>query len=159
MAEEIQVSLPNDALSQADWIDAYQVKLPIGSSFATARQAAEAIVAAFPKWTYFLLMIRQIVLAPFGLKGPKHIENMNVESVGFFPIIGETENKLIAGFDDKHLDFRLVIDLESSLASQTVTLSTVIRRHNWIGRTYLALILPFHRLIIKLSLSRAAASR
>jgi hypothetical protein len=29
-----------------------------------------------------------------------------------------------------------------------VTATTLVKTHNWFGRTYLAIIIPFHRLIV-----------
>jgi Protein of unknown function (DUF2867) len=29
-----------------------------------------------------------------------------------------------------------------------VTATTLVKTHNWFGRTYLAIIMPFHRLIV-----------
>jgi len=91
---------------------------------------------------------------PFGLMGPKDAEKLPVEKIGFFPIVSESQDRVIAGFDDKHLDFRIIVEIEPRDKSQLVRLTTVIRRHNWVGRAYLATILPFHRLIIKLALDK-----
>ena len=38
-----------------------------------------------------------------------------------------------------------------------VTATTLVLTHNWLGRSYLALILPFHRLIVRAMLRRVAA--
>lgn len=151
---EISVTLPHSALENADWADAYQVTLDHGRGFGSAHVAGEAIFEAFPKVTHYLLILRQIIMAPFGLKGPRHIESMNTDSIGFFPIKFENENRIIAGFDDSHLDFRIVVELGKNENQQTVSLATIIRRHNWVGRVYLATILPFHRWIIRSALAK-----
>ena len=47
-----------------------------------------------------------------------------------------------------------------SLASgqgQRVTATTLVLTHNLLGRTYLAIILPFHRLIVRAMLRQVAA--
>lgn len=154
---EIAIRLPHAALANADWADAYQVNLEAGRRFDTARDAAEAIVHAFPKATNYLLALRGIIMAPFGLKGPGHIDAMKVDRVGFFPIMNEKADSITAGFDDSHLDFRIVVDLGEEGSLQTVKLATIIRRHNWVGKTYLAVILPFHRWIIQSALARLEA--
>lgn len=61
--------------------------------------------------------------------------------------------------NDRHLDFRCVIDLADDGDEQAVTISTIIERHNWLGRAYLATILPFHRLILRTVLARVAKSQ
>ncbi len=146
--EEIDVPLPHPAMSGADWADCYRV---VGQmSFQTAHQAAIAIVSAFPKWTDPALMLRQLVVMPFGLKGSED-KREKIGNVGVFPIVSEEPERVVAGFDDKHLNFRIVVDLE---AGQAVSLTTLIRRHNLLGRAYLQLVLPFHRAIIRSALAR-----
>lgn len=60
--------------------------------------------------------------------------------------------------DDRHLDFRCVIDIANFDLGQNVSIATIIRRHNRLGRIYLATILPFHRLIVRSALARVARS-
>jgi hypothetical protein len=42
-------------------------------------------------------------------------------------------------------------------AGNQLTMSTVVHCHNLLGRTYLSLIAPFHRQVVKASLRRAAS--
>jgi hypothetical protein len=64
---------------------------------------------------------------------------------------------LVAGFDDSHLDFRVVVDVISSGDRQCVTATTLVLTHNRLGRVYLAIILPFHRLVVRSMLRQVAA--
>jgi hypothetical protein len=59
---------------------------------------------------------------------------------------------LVAGFNDHHLDFRVVVDVA---AGEQVTATTLVKTHNFLGRLYLAIVLPFHRLIVRSMLRRA----
>jgi hypothetical protein len=60
-----------------------------------------------------------------------------------------------SGLDDRHLDFRIVVETESLPDSRTaVRMMTLVKRHNLPGRLYLAVIMPFHKLIVKTALSR-----
>ena len=38
--------------------------------------------------------------------------------IGIFPVVSETPERLVAGFNDKHLDFRVVVDIVTSGARQ-----------------------------------------
>ena len=76
--------------------------------------------------------------------------------IGIFPVISETPERVVAGFNDSHLDFRVVVDVASSGARQNVTWTTLVKTHNWFGRTYLAIILPFHRLILRAMMRQVA---
>jgi invasion protein IalB len=60
----------------------------------------------------------------------------------------------VAGFNDAHLDFRLVVDVATAKAGQQITATTLVRTHNRLGRAYLTAILPFHRLIVRSMLRR-----
>ncbi len=151
LVEEVEVNLPHPALPGADWGDCY--KIEVSTKFDSAHQAAESIIAAFPNWTYPALVFRQLLVSPFGLKGA-HDVSSKVKKVGIFPIVSEEPERLVAGFDDKHLDFRIVIDLKNETDSQIVSLATLIKRHNMLGRAYLQAVLPFHRAIIRSTLRR-----
>lgn len=131
-------------VSPAYFLDCYSV-----SSHATPRRAAE-IITDFPGWARFLLLIRRVVTAPFGLSndGPE-----SSDKLGPFPVELETDSEIIAGFNDRHLDFRV------SVVSQDnrVSLATWVHPHNIGGRLYLKAILPFHILIARNALRRVAA--
>ena len=70
--------------------------------------------------------------------------------------MSETPARLVAGFNDKHLDFRVVVDVVASGGGQRVTATTLVLTHNLLGRVYLAIILPFHRLIVRTLLRQVA---
>ena len=72
-------------------------------------------------------------------------------------MLSETPERLVAGFDDHHLDFRVVVDVAASGEGQEVTATTLVRTNNWLGRAYLAIILPFHRLVVRSLLRQVAA--
>ncbi len=144
-------TLPRSSLLQprvqpGDFKDCYGCK-----SNMTARQAGEELVR-FPIWFYPLFIIRQILVLPFGLKGPEKSANR----LGMFPIETETNNELILGFDDRHLNFRISVLSEGGRVFAT----TWVQRNSRFGRFYLRLIMPFHILIMKNSVARVArASR
>ena len=68
--------------------------------------------------------------------------------IGMFPVLSETPDRVVAGFNDKHLDFRVVVDVATFPDNQQVTATTLVLTHNLLGRIYLAIIKPFHRLIV-----------
>ncbi len=127
-----------------DFLDCYSVR-----SDAALHDAAETITR-FPAWAQFLVAIRGILVAPFGLKASGTSDG---PMIGPFPITQETENEIIAGFDDRHLDFRVSIRAENG----RVSLATWVHPHNFGGRAYLATIMPFHILIARNALTRVAA--
>jgi hypothetical protein len=93
--------------------------------------------------------LRNLVVAPFGLKTSGRGEPASGGMVGIFPVVSETPQRLVAGFNDHHLDFRVVVDVAAVADGQEVTTTTLVKTHNWLGRIYLIVIMPFHRLIAR----------
>jgi len=137
-------------LAGAQFADAYAVL--VDDRKLDARGAAEKMFARNPCWLEGLLRLRNILVSPFGLKTSGENEPSNGGMIGLFPVLSETSDRLIAGFDDRHLDFRVVVDVEQG---QQVTATTVVKTHNLLGRVYLTVVLPFHRLIVRNMLQRA----
>jgi len=146
MNKVIKTQLPHNSLlleriNATDFIDCYCV-----DSELEPRLAAK-IITSFPGWARFLLLIRNFVIKPFGLSsdGPAAADKL-----GAFPVEIDSPQEIIAGFNDKHLNFRV------SIISQDgqVFLATWVRTNNIAGKIYLNTILPFHILIARNALSR-----
>lgn len=131
----------HDRIAPTDFLDCYSV-----ASELSPRRAAE-IITDFPGWARILLLIRKALTAPFGLSndGPAAIDK-----VGFFPVESETSRELIAGFNDKHLDFCVSVMSQSG----RVFLATWVHPHSFGGHFYLWTIMPFHILISRNALAR-----
>lgn len=141
-------------LAGAQFIDAYSVT--IRGVALDARRAAEKMLQHQPRWIRSLMALRDLCVTPFGLKTADAARGSATNRVGFFPVLGETPQRIVAGLNDRHLDFRVVVKVTDSDAGQSVTATTVVLTHNWLGRTYLAIILPFHRLIVRSMLRQVA---
>lgn len=128
-------------IESADFIDCYCV-----SSCLTPRKAAE-IITSFPSWANMLLRLRGFVTAPFGLSndGPDAEDKL-----GAFPVESETDYELIAGFNDRHLNFRVSVISNDGC----VYLATWVHPHNIGGKLYLRAIMPFHIIIARNALKR-----
>jgi hypothetical protein len=137
----------NPLLPGAQFMDAY--RLEVNGENLDARKAAERMMARAPRWVDMLVALRNIIVAPFGLKTSGEDRRAPRDIIGIFPVVSETPERLIAGFNDKHLDFRVVVDVATSGQRQSITATTLVLTHNWLGRTYLAVIMPFHRLVVR----------
>ncbi|WP_348626172.1 MULTISPECIES: DUF2867 domain-containing protein [unclassified Mesorhizobium] len=59
------------------------------------------------------------------------------------------------GLDDRHLDFRLLVEVRDlGMTCQEVAATTIVKTHNWLGRAYLAIVMPFHRIIVPAMLAQ-----
>jgi Protein of unknown function (DUF2867) len=154
--DEITPAIDSAALLPgAQFSDAWRIA--IDHAALDARGAAERMVGRQPRWARALLVLRNILVAPFGLKRSGAREPAPGGMIGIFPVVSETPERVVAGFNDRHLDFRVVVDVASAGVRQTVTATTLVLTHNWLGRTYLAIILPFHRLILRAMMRQIAA--
>lgn len=144
-------------LAGAQFVDAYCVA--VDDATLDARHAAERMLGRSPRWIQALLALRNYLVAPFGLKTPVPGKPAAAGSIGVFPVVSETPSRLVAGFDDSHLDFRVVVDVVAASDGRRVTATTLVLTHNWLGRTYLAIILPFHRLVVRAMLAQVSGLR
>lgn len=134
-------------LSGAQFIDAFRVEL--GTRQLSAREACTRMMLHGPRWIDALTRLRNILVKPFGLKTSGEGAPAPHGMIGLFPVLSETPERLIAGFDDYHLDFRVVVDVAGEAADRQVTLTTLVRTNNLLGRAYLTLIVPFHKLVAR----------
>ncbi len=136
-------SLLESYIEQGDFLDCYAVTADV-----PPRRAAEEIVQ-FPGWARMLVALRNAMTAPFGLSadGPAAPDKL-----GPFPVEAESKEEIIAGFDDRHLNFRVSVISRSG----RVSLATWVRPHNLAGRLYLAVIMPFHIAIARDAVGRVA---
>jgi hypothetical protein len=153
--QEITPAVDIDALlAGAEFADAFRVE--IADSALDARYAAERMMARQPRWAEALVKLRNMLVAPLGLKTSGEGAPAPGGMIGIFPVLSETPDRLIAGFNDSHLDFCVVVDVATPEGIQQVTLTTLVKTHNRFGRTYLAVIMPFHRLIAPALLRQVA---
>lgn len=126
-----------------------------------------AIFAHHPIWMKLILIVRHRIVALFGLEVPAMSDVVHPtlrsdyrvgDTIGVWPIFALTNSELVAGRDNKHLDFRLSVLKELNGDEASVVVSTICIVHNWFGKAYLMLIVPFHKLGVQLLLSRAVAA-
>jgi hypothetical protein len=151
----VPVTLPHPALPLADWADCYE--LLVTGQATTAISAAKRALGDFPAWVRALMWLRNAIVSPFGLKGSGAGPDNRAGMIGFFPIISQSSEQAVLGFDDTHLDFRIVVDVrQGGELAQRISVTTLVRRKILLGKIYIAVITPFHRLIVKTMLARLA---
>jgi hypothetical protein len=152
---EIKPDVDCDSLlAGAQFADAFRVT--VDDAKLDARAAAERIFSRGPRWITALLDLRNRIVAPFGLKTSGEHDVKAGGMIGLFPVLSETPERLVAGFDDHHLDFRVVVDVQPADGAREVTATTLVLTHNWFGRAYLTVIMPFHRMIAKTLLKQVS---
>jgi Protein of unknown function (DUF2867) len=160
------VTLPADSAvaplyKGADLADAFAVTLGKAHD-GDIRTLAQSILGDPAPWVRMLLALRDAAVAGFGVRTSGEMRRAAAKDRGghidFFRVRRQSERELVVGEDDRHLDFRASILLRPGVdgGGDELVVTTVVHCHNRLGRTYLALIAPFHRLVVKTSLGRAA---
>ena len=125
------------------------------------------IFAYLPRWMNWMLLLRTKIVSVFGIKGPTSAQLNSVEvkksyvvgeKIALFTLFSQNDNEIVAGGDDKHLDFRVSVLRLIEDGVSKVVLTTVVNPHNLFGKTYLFFILPFHKFGVKAIMSNAVAA-
>jgi hypothetical protein len=114
-----------------------------------------------PKWVDKLFGFRNKLVRLFGLKTSgkvtdrqKMLDNFKGEKgeqIGLFKVFDKTDNEIILGEDDKHLNFRVSLFIKKQNETKTdkkLIISTTVKFNNWFGRLYFLPVRPFHKLIV-----------
>lgn len=142
--------------------DAFAIRLPSSAS-TDPDVLARFIFSHQPAWIGTLMTVRDAIVERFGLKTAKHLATLandaSAPRVGIFKVYSTSEDEIVLGEDDKHLDFRVSVLCSGAPApdgSRELTLTTVVHCHNQLGRAYIRTIAPFHRMVVMASLRSAA---
>jgi len=132
--------------------DSYRA--PLSRARASVVDIFLGIFAHRPMWLKILLIVRNRIASFCGLDAPTASEILDPEiksrysvgdKIGAWPIFSLTETELVAGRDNKHLDFRLSVLKVTDGETVSVVVSTLCWVHNAFGKLYLFFIVPFHK--------------
>ena len=127
-----------------------------------------AIFAHHPLWMKLLLIVRNKAASLAGLSAPTASEILHADlkdqyvvgdKIGVWPIFSLSDDEVIAGRDNKHLDFRVSVLKLPDGDGSSVVVSTVCTIHNIFGKLYLLFIVPFHRHGVRKLMANALAAR
>jgi Protein of unknown function (DUF2867) len=151
------------ALPHVDYLDSYTI--PLARPDQSMLSIYAAALGHLPAVFRHLLVVRSILVRPFGIAGVSHRDLTQAidlqksyaigDKIGRWTLYEQGQHELITGADDKHLDFRVSVLREGRTR---VVLSTAVMTHNSFGRVYLATILPFHRYGVSQVLTNAATA-
>lgn len=158
----INTALDRGLIEGAFFADSYCV--PLSRSDTSAVDIFFAIFGHHPAWLKAILLVRHRAGAWFGLNAASTSQVLNPtkqetyrvgQAIGPWPIYFLGESEVVAGRDNKHLDFRLSVLKHNTGQTTFATVSTVCRVHNGFGRLYLRVIAPLHKWGVQRLLSRA----
>ncbi len=154
--------LGSHAAERAYFHDAYSVVLRRPEA-----SVADLFFAVFghrPAWMKYMMIARNKAASLYGIGAPSVAEILHPEikpsyrvgeKIGAWPIFGLTDTELVAGRDNRHLDFRLSILKATDGPATQLVVSTVCFVHNRYGALYLSIIVPFHKWGVQRLMSNA----
>jgi uncharacterized protein DUF2867 len=153
-------SLLNLTGKKYDYADSFQSSIVDKENKLNTTDIGKAFFSSAPKWIDKLFGLRNKIVTLFGLKTsgsaierkkiPDNFKCEKGDRIGLFKIFDKTNNEIILGEDDKHLNFRVSLFVDKPSDSEIVkqiTLSTLVVFNNWLGTLYFLPVRPFHKLI------------
>jgi hypothetical protein len=149
------------SLADADFYDAFEA--PLNTAMLSPTEIFLRASRATPRWVDDLMAIRNRIVRLFGLKdvgamrgAAKASDAYQVgDRLGIFSIFGKTENELLLGIDDRHLDVRVSVLKSERNGLPHYVVSTVVHVHNLLGRVYMAPVGRIHPFVVKSMMGRA----
>ncbi len=166
----IKTALPKNSVLNAgnkkyDYVDSYRDILVDKEDKFHPADVGKAFFSSGPKWVERLFTLRNKIVSVFGLKTSGNVDNRQEqldnfkcekgEQLGLFKVFDRTENEVVLGEDDKHLNFRVslfVLQNTGNPQKKDLTISTTVEFNNWFGRLYFLPVRPFHKLIVPVML-------
>ena len=159
-------ALGKDLIERADFRHAYCA--PLSRSEIGVVEIFFGIFGQRPGWMNLMLIARNKAAALAGLEVPTASEITNMErrdryfigeKIGPWPIFFLSSDELIAGRDNKHMDFRLSIMKVPDGARASVIVSTLCFVHNKFGQYYLSSTIPIHKFGLRRLMASALAAQ
>jgi len=147
-------------LRGADFYDCYTSDL--APTPLTALELYLRVVATTPGWVNAAMALRNRIVQLAGLKNLGLLSDIDPakppsayhvgDRVGIFTIVHLSEQEVILGDSDKHLD----VNLSVCKLPGKVAISTVVHTKNALGRLYMLFVAPAHRRIVPATLRKAS---
>jgi hypothetical protein len=134
--------LLDGALARVDFADAHAVEARPGTPL-DPQVWADAVFRDPPAWVIAALGLRQALVGFVGIARG---------GTSAFDTLARTDDEVLLGTDDGHLDFRASVRREPD----RVVVSTVVTLHNRRGRGYFAIVRLVHPAVVQAMLGRAA---
>jgi hypothetical protein len=167
MVDVIKTTVPQDSLLQtsladADFYDAYEA--PLNDRALSPTEIFLRASRATPRWVGVVMILRKRIVRQLGLKdvgamtasGARSADTYRVgDRLGIFSVFSKTENELLLGIDDRHLDVRVSLMKSEQNSLGRYVVSTVVHVHNRLGHIYMAPVGRIHPLVVRAMMRRA----
>jgi hypothetical protein len=117
-----------------------------------------------PAWVNVLMSLRNRIVALFGLKDLGSLAAFEQakpasayregDMLGIFSILHLSDNEIILGDSDRHLDVRVSVCKLERPGRGSVAVSTVVHVKNLLGCVYMLFVTPLHKCIVPAILAK-----
>lgn len=155
-------SLIETDLNRIDYHDSFGIRTAVVVS---VDQLPPLFFKVFPRWFRGLMYLREAIAGLIGLKTGEGIDVRQQlksfsgevgESIALFHVLGRSEEEILTGENDRHLDFRLSFFARPLEKGTELVLTTTVQYNAWLGKAYFLPVRPIHRLIVPIILKRMA---
>ena len=161
----LKTTLPKNSIltidqKKYDYVDSFEGIYTDKDNNISSDIVGKAFFTSAPTWVSNLLELRNKIVGIFGLKTSGQANNRATllknfkcepnERLGLFKVFDRTENEVVLGEDDKHLNFRVSL-LKSKIIGTNqnkLTITTTVEFKNWYGKLYFLPVKPFHSFIV-----------
>lgn len=157
-----KVNMPEDTFiaktfNKIDYSDAFMVENEYNNEFAI-EDVVKTFFQSFENWINWLLYIRNVIVKPLGLKADTssirtgnydHFKGEKGEFIDFFEVYERSDNEIMLGLNDKHLNARASFILKKKQNAYIIMLVTAVHFNYWLGRTYFIPVKPLHKIIVQ----------
>ena len=166
----IKTTFPNQSLlnrldKRYDYVDSFEGTVVDKDNKLKSVDVAKAFFSSSPKWVDKLFKFRNKLVSLLGLKSSgnnigrqKVLDNFKCElgdQIGLFKVFDKTDDEVVLGEDDKHLNFRVSLFLDKPKddgLKKSLIISTTVVFNNRFGRLYFLPVRPFHKFIVPIML-------
>lgn len=142
-------------MPQWNFRDSYRRPLAAAEAKVSPVILAQRIFNRAPQWVERLMDARNAVVRRLGLKdvgrlGHRQPEQSTVmlgDRLGAFTVYAQSETEVVFGEKDSHLDVFISVSRRTEGSETAVYVTTSVVVHNILGRLYMMVVGPAHRVI------------
>lgn len=157
-----KVNIPQQSIlasEKFDYIDSFKGSFVDKENKVSSLALGKAFFSSAPKWVDVLFTFRNKIVSFLGLKTSGKTTNRTEilnnfqgkvgEQIGLFKVFHKSDNEIVLGENDKHLDFRVsLLFSKTEEEKKDLFISTTVIFHNWLGKLYFLPVKPFHKFIV-----------
>jgi hypothetical protein len=145
-----------------DYVDSFQCLVVTNDRHVDITKVLTLFLQSGPKWADRLLVVRDKIVGMFGLKTTNSLVRSKGqtegakyqigESLGMFKLFDQSDNEFVLGENDKHLDFRVSLLLETldyETDKMRLSITTAVKFNNNLGRVYFFPVKPIHKILVR----------